>query len=226
MRHGHGIDLRTDVGTDGVGSSAGSSAGSRLGCYFCNDVVAPGNSQKDRSLDQQCTVTRPGLAFIAAGMAVELMVALLHSPDRQRHPAPDSMLKNTGELAQEHAHCPVIPHQIRGSLADFTLVAPTSPAFAHCTACSEPVVRAYLGIGSDHCNDSSSSTYKNSSSSNSRSSSSSRSSECTSASVNFVARVCALDGPQYLEQLSGVALLAEELAELDLDLDMDEEEQE
>merc|ERR1719262_344991 len=64
----------------GVGGSR-ASGGERLGCYFCNDVVAPLDSTANRAMDQQCTVVRPGLAPVAGALAVELLVAVLQHPE-------------------------------------------------------------------------------------------------------------------------------------------------
>ena len=75
----------------------------RLGCYFCTDVVAPENSSLNRTLDQQCTVTRPGLAPMAAATAVEMTVGLLHHPLRQRAPADDSAGRAKGLGAAQSA---------------------------------------------------------------------------------------------------------------------------
>ena len=54
----------------------------RIGFYFCSDVVAPANSIRDRTLDQMCTVIRPGLAAIAGATAAELMISVLQHPLR------------------------------------------------------------------------------------------------------------------------------------------------
>ena len=149
MRHGGGI-------------SPDSAASNRLGCYFCNDVVAPENSTKNRTLDQQCTVTRPGLAPIASSMAVELMVSLLHHPLRQRASAPAvgsgklfSPTVASGEDASSASPLGVMPHQIRGSLVSYTMMTPTVPAFQCCTGCSAATIEAYhkdkLGLMYEVC---------------------------------------------------------------------------
>ena len=95
---------------------------------------------------------RPGLSFIAGALAVELMVALLHSPLGSRHPAPnihhinpngkdgggngsgkgeegdEKNAKGKGngndEGKEKEKELDLIPHQLRGSLATFTQIAP------------------------------------------------------------------------------------------------------
>jgi ubiquitin-like modifier-activating enzyme ATG7 len=127
MRHG-GCENRTN----------------RFGCYFCNDIVAPDNSTRNRTLDQQCTVTRPGLAPIASSMAVEMMVSLLHHPDRLDAPAPPPATSFSPTVSGAHTSTlGVVPHQIRGSLVSYTMMTPSVPAFQFCTGCSAPVINAY-----------------------------------------------------------------------------------
>ena len=138
MRHGI-------YGDQGEGSeSNGSNLPPRLGCYFCNDVVAPGNSMNDRTLDQQCTVTRPGVSMIASALAVELMVSLLQHPLGAVAPPDDAC-----DPAATTSSFGPVPHQIRGFLSQSNVFYPTTEAFSKCTACSKFVVDEYQNKGFD-----------------------------------------------------------------------------
>ena len=130
MRHGDNHYMNEPKPADGNSST------SQLGCYFCGDVVAPTDSSRDRTLDQQCTVTRPGLAYIASAYLVELLVNTLHHPLRQRAPpAP-----NAQGLA-------CLPHQLRGFLSSFDAVKVEGARFVYCSACSQAVVDGYVKGG-------------------------------------------------------------------------------
>ncbi|QBM89375.1 ubiquitin-like modifier-activating enzyme ATG7 [Metschnikowia aff. pulcherrima] len=112
-------------------------AGHRLGCYYCNDVVAPTDSLSDRSLDQMCTVTRPGGALLASSLAVELLISILQH--ELKHHAPHNAKSKFGE----------VPHQIRGFLHNFTQTKLCTPAYQHCSACSLVVIDMYQEGGWD-----------------------------------------------------------------------------
>ena len=179
----------------GAGAAAPEGPRARLGCYFCTDVVAASNSLRDRTLDQMCTVTRPGLAPMAAAAAVELTVALLQHPLGHHAPAaPSPVVASPGSLplgamgggAEHWASClGALPHQIRLFLSSFSVMTPRVDAFDCCTACSRTVVEAYRAGG-----------------------------------AAWVAEVC--QRPKLLEDVSGVAKLWQEADAMNLDWDLDE----
>jgi len=47
------------------------------GCYFCNDPVGPRDSVSTRTIDQKCTITRPGVSYIASALSVEFFVDII-----------------------------------------------------------------------------------------------------------------------------------------------------
>ena len=123
-------------------------------------------------IDQQCTVTRPGLAGIASATAVELLASVISHPLGPLAPANES-----GVLGQ-------VPHQLRGMLGQFEQLKVVGHAYDKCTACSAHVVDAYHEAGTD-----------------------------------FILK--ALASPKYLEDLTGLSELQNQVDDLELENDLD-----
>ncbi|KAL3511202.1 hypothetical protein ACH5RR_030603 [Cinchona calisaya] len=151
MRHGTGpLSVIQDLKAENLNmhnhSETNRTGRQRLGCYFCNDVVAPIDSTANRTLDQQCTVTRPGLAPIASSLAVELLVGILHHP---MGIYADADFANSATDSSSENSLGILPHQIRGSLSQFSQMTLVGHASSSCTACSRTVVLEYQKRGLD-----------------------------------------------------------------------------
>lgn len=147
MRHGLRQAWQPGQVTEkSTGILRGALPGQNLGCYFCCDVVAPGDSTKDRTLDQQCTVTRPGISLIASGLAVELLVSVLQHPEKGNAAAE---ISNSAAGPPVSADSPLglVPHSLRGFLHRHQLVVPATESFHNCTACSPLVLEQYAKDG-------------------------------------------------------------------------------
>ncbi|KAI5283260.1 Autophagy protein 7 [Ascosphaera aggregata] len=129
------------------GAESKEGTNTELGCYFCNDVVAPGDSVRNQTLDQQCTVTRPGIAAMASAMLGELFVSIVQHPQCQSAPASTTLDSKPGEDDGFEHPLGLVPHQIRGFLSNFSNLMVTGKAYNCCSACSPRILSAYRKYG-------------------------------------------------------------------------------
>lgn len=101
-------------------------------------MLTKDQSLTDRTLDQQCTVTRPGVAAIASALLVEILVSILQHPAGAAAAAPGPQAEDRGDHPLG-----IVPHQIRGFLSSFQNMVIRGRSYDCCSACSDRVVDAY-----------------------------------------------------------------------------------
>jgi len=94
------------------------------GCYFCTDILAVHNTHKNRSDDQKCTITRPGISAIASGLAVEMLINHIHEKNKEIE-------------------------QIRGNVITYEINCMKALKSNYCVACSDKIKQEYLKFGYD-----------------------------------------------------------------------------
>ena len=75
-------------------------------CYFCSDIESPTDSSSFKTMDESCTISRGGLAYIASGFGVELYISLLHR--KQEASSSDQSASEQKEMT----NLGEIPHQV------------------------------------------------------------------------------------------------------------------
>lgn len=102
---------------------------------------------KDQTLDQQCTVTRPGVAAIASALLVELLTSLLQHPLKNAAPAPQPRPGVTLERDPPDHPLGLVPHQIRGYVSTFQNLVLRGQSYDSCSACSPKILGAFRNDG-------------------------------------------------------------------------------
>jgi ubiquitin-like modifier-activating enzyme ATG7 len=102
------ICITSAIGFDSLVVMRHGNAKSNLGCYFCSDIVSPIDTSNNRTLDQQCTISRPGVSGICSGFCTEIAISLLQE----------------GNSLGEN-----VPHSIRGNLSDYHFITLQAQAF-------------------------------------------------------------------------------------------------
>jgi ubiquitin-like modifier-activating enzyme ATG7 len=95
-----------------------------LACYFCADTLEPSDTITDASMDERCTVSRPGVSAMAAAFVSELLIACLVHKQK---------------LSDCFTGLPKIPQQIRGDLSTFSLNTHIAYKSECCIACSTTI---------------------------------------------------------------------------------------
>lgn len=105
---------------------------------------------KDATLDQQCTVTRPGIAPLASSLLVELLVSILQHPLKSRAPVTPTN-PSASPPSPSHPSLPPhfvhplgsVPHTIRGYLSNFSNIQVEGKPYDCCSACSPKILKLY-----------------------------------------------------------------------------------